>query len=655
MQMPGWFKNRKALFKIKKIYLSKYIFLATRLLFLLFLYAVCRYVFFIYNADLFPEVSSTQLLTIFSGAVRFDLVGILYLNIIYFIAILIPFRFVYHKQYQNIWDGLFVFVNSLGIIANCFDIVYFAFTLKRTTGTIFQIFKNENNQSVIFFSGLIDYWQVTLFLIFLILSLFFLIRIFKIKKSNLVARLYYPVHSILLLIIIFLMISGIRGGFGRYTRPLAINNAGQYVQNPNQMALVLNTPFSILRTLRQKAFTIKKDFKSQEELERVFNPLQYNKADKSLNKKNVIILILESIGREYSGKLNPNLQNGNYKGYMPFLDSLMDKSLTFYNAYANGRKSIDGIPAILSGIPALKTHFVISNYATNKIGGLGHILKRAGYDVAFFHGAPNGSMGFEAFLKMAGIEKYFGKNEFNNDEFYDGTWGIWDEEFLLFMADEINNMRQPFSTIFFGVSSHSPFVVPERYKDKFKEGPRKILKTVGYTDYALKQFFKRIANEPWFMNTLFVITSDHATFSFNKEYQNHIGSNAIPLIFYTPDGSLTGEKYDVAQQTDIFPTIIDHLETETPFLAFGSSLLDSANQRSAVYYSRGSYKFVKDSFIMEFSKNKVLSLYNYISDPLLAQNLSFKEIEQKNIMENQLKAIIQQYTNRMINNEMVAK
>ena len=70
------------------------------------------------------------------------------------------------------------------------------------------------------------------------------------------------------------------------------------------------------------------------------------------------------------------------------------------------------MPSILASVPSLETPYTISHYANNKINGLPYLLKSKGYYSAFFHGAPNGSMGFDSFAKMAGFDDYFGLNQY---------------------------------------------------------------------------------------------------------------------------------------------------------------------------------------------------------------------------------------------------
>lgn len=109
----------------------------------------------------------------------------------------------------------------------------------------------------------------------------------------------------------------------------------------------------------------------------------------------------------------------------------------------------------------------------------------------------NGSMGFQAFARSVGFQKYFGRTEYNEDPNYngdadfDGTWAIWDEEFLQFYCDRMSEMKEPFVTSVFTATSHGPFDLPERYKGKFPTGDDPLFETVAYSDYAIQRFLKR--------------------------------------------------------------------------------------------------------------------------------------------------------------------
>jgi phosphoglycerol transferase MdoB-like AlkP superfamily enzyme len=172
------------------------------------------------------------------------------------------------------------------------------------------------------------------------------------------------------------------------------------------------------------------------------------------------------------------------------------------------------------------------------------LLKCKGYGSAFFHGGINSSMGFSAFAAQAGFDKYYGKDEYNNDRDYDGIWGIWDEEFLQFFAEKLNDMPQPFCTAVFTLSSHHPFKLPQRHESRFPEGSDPLTKCISYTDYALRRFFETAQTQSWYANTLFVITADHASHPLHAEYETSVGQMSVPIIYFAPNGVLVPTRED---------------------------------------------------------------------------------------------------------------
>lgn len=398
-------------------------------------------------------------------------------------------------------------------------------------------------------------------------------------------------------------------------------------------------------------------FYSDREVNQIYTPVHIPKTDTAAFKKqNVVVILLESFSKEVTGFYNRRLNNGTYEGYSPFLDSLMQHSKIYWNSFANGRKSIDALPSILAGIPSGADPFVLTPYASDSIYSLPRILRDKGYHTSFFHGAPNGSMGFSALLKLLGVEHYYGKDEYNNDADFDGMWGIWDEPFFQYFANTLSTFKEPFFTTLFSVSSHHPFVVPEPYTNVFKKGPVPVLECIGYTDMALRKFFETAKQQPWFNNTLFVISADHATVTFHPEYETAWGDVAIPIVLYHPrDTSLTGvDSSRVIQQIDVMPTVLSYLNYQEPFFAFGKNVLDTNHQQLnfSVSYFNG-YRWIEGPYLLFFNGQTSRSLFNYKEDPLFLNNLLDSEPQQVQIMEKHVKAFMQQYTNRLIRNQLV--
>ena len=462
---------------------------------------------------------------------------------------------------------------------------------------------------------------------------------------------YYTFGISVIPILGFLIWGGIRGGFRHSTRPITLSNAGEYVKDPKDISIVLNTPFAIIRTWG-KTNLQRLDFYTDSEVEKIYTPVHHLADTAKFRPDNVVVIILESFSREFFLSLN----EGQRRGYTPFLDSLIQFSRTYEYSFANGRKSIDGLPSVMASIPSLGVPYFLSPYSGNKINSLSSLLERKQYHTSFFHGAPNGSMGFEAFMNLAGVDHYYGKSEYDNDDDFDGVWGIWDDKFLTFYADKLNTFPQPFMSCFFSVSSHHPFMIPPAYKNKFKGGPLVIHKCIEYTDYALKKFFEKASAMPWYKNTLFVITADHTSSEIEfPEGRTAWGFYSVPLLFFKPDHSLMGMQEQIAQQIDIMPTVLGYLNYDLPYVAFGRDVSQTGEEPFALNYKDNVYQYFEGDYLLQFDGTKSIALYNFKKDKLMKNNVLSEFKEQVNLMEQKIKAIIQQYNNRMIEDRLTVE
>lgn len=639
--------------KLSHNLINTFCLLAIQFVLLMLLYAVLRIGFYAYNHSLFPGVGAGELLRMLWGGVKFDIVALLYLNILYILMQAVPFPFKYKRPYQKFAQWLFIITNSFGVALNLIDYAYYPFTLKRTTGTVFSQFANEDNLGKLAFDFVWGYWGLVLLFVALVFVVRYIARIIRIYRPAKLSWPFYLAHSTLLLLVAFLFVGGVRGGWAHSTRPITLSNAGDYVKQPEEMSIVLNTPFSMLKTL--KAVDLKEvHYFTDEELNRRYPVIQQPQDSTIFKPLNVVFLILESFGKEHIGALNKDIEEGRYKGYTPFLDSLIGESFTFERSFANGRKSIDALPSVITGIPSVGEPFVLSVYSGNRTTSIAKLLGDKGYETAFFHGAPNGSMGFSAYTQLAGIKHYFGKTEYNNDADFDGMWGIWDEPFLQFMADKLGEMPRPFFAGFFSLSSHHPFKVPAQYEGVFPKGPLPLHEPMGYTDHALRQFFEKVKQEPWFNETLFVICADHATVSHLPEYQTQTGSFAIPIVFYHPGSEWKGVSEKLVQQIDIMPTVLHYLGYDEPYFSFGFDALSEDTDNFVVNNIGGTFNFFQGDYFMTHDGEKPLSLFNLRKDRLERHNLLTEERGIADSLENQLKAFIQQYNYRMIHNQLVA-
>lgn len=622
-----------------------------------------RVAFFAENWSTFaPYMSWPLFKSMLHGALVFDTSALLYVNSLYLVLMLLPLHLKERDGFHKALKWLFVITNAVGVAMNLMDSVYFQYTGRRSTVSVFTEFANEGNIASILLTEFAHHWYLVLAFILLV---FILWRCYT-KPRLEVYRFghhYYLSQLIALLVMIPLAIVGIRGSVTAGTRPITISNANEYVNRPVESSVVLNTPFSMIRSLGKKAF-VTPDYMAADELEATYSPIHNQPVVDAMSHKgkNVVILIVESMGKEYIGSYNRDLDSGTYQGYMPFIDSLLTQSLTFKYSYANGRISMDAMPSILSGLPMMVEPFFLTPASLNDVDGLPMMLGREGYSSAFFHGAHNISMGFSAYAHSIGYDRYYGLDEYCQSPKYggmddfDGKWAIWDEPFLQFTLDNIAEMKQPFLATVFTASSHHPYNLPEQYRDSLKdEGGQPIHKCVRYTDLALRRFFERASHEPWFQNTVFVLVADHTNQATHDVYKTDLGLYSIPIIFYAPDGSIAPAVRDdvIVQQTDITPTLLHLLGYSKPYLAFGDDLLSVPPEQSwAFSYNAGIYQLVQGDLLLQFDGTKTTAVYRFKTDKLLKENLVNRLPEQLP-MEQLLKAIIQQYMSRMNENRLL--
>ena len=626
---------------------------ALNLLIVMAIYTLSRVFFYWINIDLYPNVDNAHLLEMIMGGWRFDLTALLYLNSLYILLILlpIPIQIRNNKHYIRITNYSFYIPNIIGLIANCMDMVYVRFTDRRTTCTLFTEFQNDGNLAEIILQAAGQYWYVTLFGIAIIALLIIASRKTWQIKTPSSTWMYYVTNSVLMVVSIYFVVMGIRGGFGKYTRPITISNAMQYANSPQETAILLNTPFSLMKSLENTTYVHPQYF-TDDEAETIFSPIHIDEIEENerLGKTNIVIVILESFSKEYIGFYNQHIDG--YQGYTPFLDSLLAHSVTYTHSFASGRKSIDAMPSVLSSIPMLIEPYIVTPYSTNAVSSLAECLRDEGYATAFFHGAPNGSMGFQAYARSAGFEQYFGMDEYDGIDAFDGTWAIWDEEFLQYYAQRMSQMPEPFMTTVFTASSHHPFRIPERYEGVFPQGDQPIHPCLGYTDHALRKFFAYVQQQAWYENTLFVITADHTNQVSLPEYATAKGLFEVPIAFYSPQWS-QGEVHEqsAVSQTDIMPSVLAYLGYQKPFFAFGKDILTKEKETPwAVCYNHPAYQLLSDSLLLQFDGQNTYAVYNYQNDPLLQNNIA-SEINYS-AMERYLRAYIQQYIYRLTTNQL---
>ena len=651
-----------------KYYFSQVLDLLKRLGIVLVLFTFTRLFFYFFNLSLFSDVSFGELMKALIVGIRFDISVVIYFNLVIILMHLLPVgKGYYNKNYQRIILYYFVIVNALLLLINLGDAVFFHFTLKRSTIDVVKFIFISGDVLNLLPRFMVDYWFVPLVFVVVLFILVYANRFVQsgkqsLKKLNLKA---FSLQFLLMLLFLGMFMIGARGGLQGI--PLSIMHANAST-NAKLAPIALNTPFTLMKTFSDETIVSRNYFEAGE-TQKYYQVIKQPSGDLPFQHKNVIILLLESFSKEYVGSLS------HYKGYTPFLDSLIGHSLVFTNAYSNGYRSMDAMPAMLMSVPCLMNDPIITSaYSTNNFTAFAKLLKTKSYTTAFFHGGNEGTLGLDGFAKLSGFDKFYGRAAYNNDDDNDGYWGIYDEPFLQYVIKNIDGFTEPFFVTEFTLSSHYPYSLPEKYESKFKEGPLRIHRVVRYTDYALKRFFEVAQTKPWFNNTIFIISADHPAQSVipsksenvNEKdnlpdeellqyYKNSSGRYAIPILIYAPgDSSLQGEISTTMQQADVMPTILNLLHFGKPYIAFGNDVFDSTATHAAFQYVHGLYQITSGNYCLLFDGEKSVALYEK-SDVRHLDNLLEKEPGKTLELENILKAYLQEFSHRLRENKLMVE
>ncbi len=619
-------------------YLQQLNVLIKRLLLCFLFYSLSRFIFFIVHVNHF----GTNLALFWSDALnglRFDSFSIIAGNSIFILLSVIPFKHFYKGWYQKLLFWLFAVVNIVFLAANFIDTAYFSFIGKRSGADLLKQIGGQSDLRQLLPRFVAEYWW--LILIFVLFSLIFLCLYKKIKVPEaVVERLTgrkIAIVTALITTTLSATVVALRGGL--QPTPIEIVTAGACTR-PGRAALVLNTPFTLIKTLGNETPEEYRFF-TQEQLINIYHPVHHF-SEKKFTKQNLVVLVLESFSKEYTSL-------GRKKSFTPFLDSLMQHGLVFTNAFSNSTKSIEGIPAILASMPSMLDNPIInSSFATNELSSYASLLGPEGYHTAFFHGGKNGTMNFTDWTRQAGYNAYYGKNEYPNSTDFDGYWGIWDEEFLQFTAQKLDDFKQPFHAAAFTLSSHHPYMIPEKYRQKFGADQPSIETALRYADYSLMRFFKVARNMNWYNNTLFVLVADHAAISEKFFIPNPLANLSIPVLFFKPDNSLAGTYNKVYSQIDILPETMLLLGYNKPFFAFGSAGSSHKN-RIAFYHGDGNHHVFTDSLFYVFQNENVGAAYNYLRDSSLSTNIHGRFPICDSLVKTRFRAFLQTYNHTLLN------
>ncbi len=615
-----------------------------RLFVVLLGYSLARLVFLFWNWSTYSRSGLADLFWSLFLGIRFDLSALILTNSIFILLWLLPWPWWKSKVLRETEYWAYLALNTFAIGLNFIDVDFVNFTGKRTSFEIFKLQQDIQEHSL---SILWSYKWLGLSLVLLMVVLARFISRWQIEPR----RTNLGIAIVSRLALVGILILGIRGG--TQVKPLHPMHA--YWSPKHELGLLtLNTTFNIIRTRHRSTVERPHYYKrDREAIERLEQATRLSRPPLGLAKNfNVVVIILESFASEYVGA------NNNGEGYSPFFDSLAQKSQFYIRNFSNARRSIEGLPAVLCGIPAMMTEPILtSDFSSNRLDCLPRILEKRGYETHFLHGAHNGSMHFDTFSRIAGFRNFVGLNEYpkDNPEDLDEYWGVLDEPMLQYAIRKADESTGKFLISVFTLSSHHPYYIPPKYRGKFPKGPLEIHESIGYTDYALKRFFEVAQTKPWFNNTIFVLTGDHTQKTKRPEYINTMGGFRVPLIFYIPGLEQKKIPYDrlrITQHADILPSLYDLLGFNAePRLLVGQSVFDLEKPGRSYNFMSHGYWFVDSNRFIDLGRDPSPTLFYSHTNTFDLQKIDGRDEESQDDLEL-LKSVVHYISEGLVANKL---
>ncbi len=552
------------------------------------------WLYFLYPAD-FATLNSTEALLSFLMGFRVDMSTLFTFLALPILMALFPVKGVLNPLYRKAVALLWSVVLTTIIVVIIGDILYFSFVHRHLASELSIIMQDMDILTEMAKSFYLTELIVTTVAMLLLITLFLKIFAAPVTIQTFSKRDYFKFFVIILVLAL---------GIRQHVTGRSFGIPDAFVVSKSASGnLAMNGFFSVYRSHKGngKIDLGKMDVNATRRLldspRTTFvssdYPLMRRFIDAKEKPYNVMIILLES----WSARFIDSYAGTEY-GVTPNFDRLARESLKFTNFYANGQRSIEGVTAMFAGITQPTGLPNIGwGLELNNLSYLGGLAKKHGYTTMAMQSSGRRSFRLDSLTSIAGFDEYYGSEDMPDGERESKErkpkFGTWDGNMFRLLHEKLNGLSEPFMSFAFTSTTHSPFYSPGEAWEKYPHDVTShhgYFNTLYYADMMLGEFFDAVKKEPWFDNTVFILTADHtlgygvdqAVLKTDSVLQRH----HIPLLIYAPKVFSPRSSDLIGSQSDIFPTVIDMLGWDDPFASTGQSLFDKQNDRQ-IFYREG--------------------------------------------------------------------
>ena len=286
-------------------------------------------------------------------------------------------------------------------------------------------------------------------------------------------------------------------------------------------------------------------------------------------RRNIVLVTIESMSASYMERF------GNTESITPVLDSLYRLGMAFDRVYATGNRTVRGLEAVTLSLPPCPGQSIIKRPNNAGMYSTGALLREKGYNVTYFYGGNSYIDNMETFFSGNGYDIVDQKNYSPEEITFANIWGVCDEDAyrkVIRTLGEQSRDGKPFFAHVMTVSNHRPFTYPAG-KIRIPNDSKTRAGGVLYTDYALGQFLAEASKQPWFDNTIFLITADHCASSAGRT-EIPLHKYHIPALIFAPGFVAPQQIEGIVSQIDLMPTLLSLLDMDYDSHFYGRSIFD---------------------------------------------------------------------------------
>lgn len=592
------------------------------LLFLISAHILALLFLFFFRLTLF-FVIGTQEPNIQLGIQAF-LMGMRFDNVISCGIILLPlvvlFVSLFFKKNDSLNNVIFIFLcvlYSIVFLISAIDIPYFDQFFKHVNASIWNWLDEPSfvlnmiidEPSYLIYGGL---FIVVIFAFCWLLKQLKKFFLDKQESPKITTRKEYIFALCSLIICVLLCVVGLRGRLGQKS-PIRIGTA-YFCNNPFYNQLGLNPAYVLLRTTsnmskenKQELHLIddtvaieraRKEFNVSSDSLNYLSPIaRFVEQSDTINRKNVVIIMMESMASHFLEDTS----------LTPFLNSLIQKSIYFSNAYSAGIHTMNGVYGTLFSYPALMNQHPLKTGNIVTYESWPTVMKNLDYSTFYFTTHDEQFDNIGGYLSANNVETIISEKDYPLSEIKSNL-GVCDDYMFRVAIPHLSQATKNgknFFAAFLTASNHPPFIIPEYFSPQSDDARFQVIE---YADYSLQKFFEDAKNESWYENTIFALVGDHG--ASNNDYDISLAYHHVPIIIYDPSKEKHQTKSCLAGQIDIFPTIMGMLGYQYINNTFGVDLMKDA--REYMFFSSDDAYCCVDSIDYYVCRNDgEESLYHY--------------------------------------------